>query len=241
MLLFFIRHGDPDYANDSLTPRGMRQAEALAKRLAVYGIDEIYTSSLNRAILTAKPTCELLGLTPVMCDWAREDNTWQEMTVPREDHPGAVTWPFFTAKYSRLFNLPEVLALGRNWADSPLFADTTFKQGLERTQKAADDFLLSLGYRHDCAKGLYTPEKSNDKRVALFAHQGFGLIFLSCVLDIPYPLFCTHFDIGHSGMTVIEFSRNSEGYVIPKTLQLSNDSHIYKEGLPTWYQNVIKI
>jgi probable phosphoglycerate mutase len=239
MLLYFIRHGDPDYANDSLTPRGARQAEAVAKRLAVYGLDEVYTSSLNRAVLTAKPTCELLGLTPQLCDWAREDYPWRELTVPRDG--GGVTWPFFTAKYSRLFNSPEVIALGRHWADSPLFADTTFKQGYERTQKAADDFLLSLGYRHDCENGLYTPEKHNDKRVALFAHQGFGMIFLSCVLDVPYPLMCTHFDLSHSSMTVIEFSPNTEGYVIPKALQLSNDSHLYKEGLPTWYQNVIKI
>lgn len=241
MLLYFLRHGDPDYANDSLTPRGKRQAEALAKRLAVYGLDEIYTSSLNRAVMTARPTCELLGMEPVLCDWAREDYPWRELTVPQEDNPNAITWPFFTAKYSRIFNSPEVIALGRKWAYSPLFSDTTFKEGYERTQRAADDFLLSLGYRHDCEKGLYTPEKPNGKRVALFAHQGFGMIFLSCVLDIPYPLFCTHFDLSHSSMTVIEFSVNSEGYVIPKTLQLSNDSHLYKEGLPTHYQNVIKI
>ena len=44
-----------------------------------------------------------------------------------------------------------------------------------------------------------------DKRVALFAHQGFGLAFLSRVLGIPYPMFSTQFDMGHSGMTVIEF------------------------------------
>ena len=239
MLFFFLRHADPDYAHDSLTPRGMRQAEALAKRLAVYGLDEVYTSSLNRAVLTAKPTCELLGLTPVLCDWAREDHPWRELTVPREG--GGITWPFFTAKYNRLFNDPEVLALGRNWADSPLFEDTTFKQSYEHTQRDADDFFLSLGYRHDSARGIYIPEAHSDKRVALFAHQGFGLIFLSCVLDIPFPLFSSHFDLGHSSMTVIEFSPNSEGVVIPKVLMLSNDSHLYKEGLPTRYQNVIKI
>ena len=239
MLLYYIRHGDPDYANDSLTPRGMRQADALAKRLSVYGLDEIYTSSLNRAVLTAKPTCELLGLTPHLCDWAREDHPWKELTVPYEG--GGITWPFFTAKYCRLFNSPEVLALGRHWADSPLFADTTFKQSFEHTQRDADAFLLSLGYRHDPDRGLYIPEAPNNKRVALFAHQGFGMIFLSCVLDIPFPLFSTHFDLSHSSMSVIEFSPNSEGYVIPKALQLSNDSHLYKDGLPTHYQNVIKI
>ena len=159
--------------------------------------------------------------------------------MPGDD--GRHTWPFYLAKYIRMFNLPEVLALGRNWADSPLFKDTDFKRGCERMQRESDAFFLSLGYRHDPAAGLYVPEHHNTKRVALFAHQGFGLLFLSCVLDIPYPLICSHFDLGHSGMTVIEFTPNSEGYVVPKTLELSNDSHLYKAGLPILYQNVIPI
>ena len=37
-------------------------------------------------------------------------------------------------------------------------------------------------------------------------------------------------------MTVIEF-REQDGVVIPRVLQLANDSHLYREGLPTKYQN----
>ena len=53
MLLFFVRHGDPVYVPDSLTPLGRRQAEAVAKRLARYGLDKIYVSSSARAIQTS--------------------------------------------------------------------------------------------------------------------------------------------------------------------------------------------
>lgn len=240
MILYVIRHGDPDYPNNTLTPQGFRQADALSKRLGVYGLDEIYTSSLPRAYLTAKPTYELLNIKPVMCDWAMEDHAWHHFTVRYDETPN-VTWAFFTAKYNRLFNRPEVLALGRNWADSPLFEDTNFKTGVELFRKTADEFLGNLGYEHDWENGLYTPVKPNEKRVALFCHQGFGIALLSTILDIPYPLFASHFDIGHSGVCVVEFAVNSEGYVIPKMLQHSNDSHLYKEGLPTRYQNVLKI
>ena len=38
MLLYFIRHGDPCYDPDSLTPLGLRQAEAIGRRLARYEI-----------------------------------------------------------------------------------------------------------------------------------------------------------------------------------------------------------
>lgn len=48
-------------------------------------------------------------------------------------------------------------------------------------------------------------------------------------------------DISHSGMTVVEFKEDSEGVCIPKLLMLSNDSHLYREGLPTSYNKGILI
>ena len=59
MLLFFVRHGDPTYHPDALTPTGERQAEEIGRRLARFGIDRIFASSAVRAQLTAKPTAEL--------------------------------------------------------------------------------------------------------------------------------------------------------------------------------------
>ena len=53
MLLFFLRHGDPIYDPDSLTELGRRQAEALGRRLAAYGLDRIFVSTSNRAVETA--------------------------------------------------------------------------------------------------------------------------------------------------------------------------------------------
>ena len=55
MILYVVRHGDPDYENDSLTPLGRKQAEALVKRFSVHGLDRIYTSPLGRAKMTAEP------------------------------------------------------------------------------------------------------------------------------------------------------------------------------------------
>ena len=41
MLLYYVRHGDPIYDPDSLTPLGQEQAKALAKRLIVHGVDKV--------------------------------------------------------------------------------------------------------------------------------------------------------------------------------------------------------
>ena len=59
MLLYIIRHGEPDYTTDTLTERGRLQAEAVGKRMAASKIDRIFSSPMGRAIQTAEPACRL--------------------------------------------------------------------------------------------------------------------------------------------------------------------------------------
>ena len=129
--------------------------------------------------------------------------------------------------------------MGHKWYEHPAFADHRFKQGVERIDQAVDEFFLSLGYRHDRENARYEIVKPNCERVALFAHQGFGLSFFSSMLDIPYPLFVTRFDLSHSSMSAINFEDRG-GYVYPQVLQFSSDAHLYREGILTGYNNGIK-
>ncbi len=236
MLFFYLRHGDPIYNPDSLTELGQKQAKALANRLSLYGADRIYASSSKRAIQTAAPTAELLKKEVTILDWCNEGYAYRDLSVTRAD--GSRCWCFQDKDYKRLFASPEVQALGSRWYDHPAFAGTAFRNACERIARESDAFFASLGYVRDETKNLYHVTKPTEERIALFAHQGFGLLFLSHVLGIPYPLFGTHFDLGHSSMSVIEFA-NLGGYTVPCMLQVSNDSHIYRDGLPLSYQNRI--
>ncbi len=233
MLFYFLRHGDPTYNPDELTPLGHRQAEALAKRLALYGVDEIYASSSNRAIQTAQPTCELLKKEPTILDWCNEHHAWMQLTV--NDEKGR-RWLFQDDQTVKLFASEEIKAFGDNWYEHPHFKKTEAKAGIERVKTHAIEFFRSLGYEYQGRS--FKAVAPNNKRIALFAHQGFGYAFLSVLLDIPYPVISTKLDMGHTGMTVIRFE--GDELVIPKMLQLSNDSHLYREGLPTHYKNEIK-
>lgn len=233
MLFFYIRHGDPIYNPDSLTPLGERQAEAIAKRLALYGIDEVYASTSNRAILTAKPTCELMKKEPVLLDFCNESHAWAELTVKREDK---ACWLFHDKELAPVLADAEVTSMGHDWCNHPMF--TQYKKGMDRIYNETYSFFKSLGYAQIGKTGKYEVINGNDKRVALFAHQGFGIAFLSTVLGVPYPIFSSHFDLCHTGMTVIEF-KEQDGIAIPKVLTLSSDSHLYREGLPTKYNNVL--
>ncbi len=42
MLLYIVRHGDLNYANNSLTEKGLLQAQAVGKRLFDSGIHQIF-------------------------------------------------------------------------------------------------------------------------------------------------------------------------------------------------------
>lgn len=235
MLLFYIRHGEPIYNPNQLTPLGERQAEALARRLARYGLDEIYVSPSHRARQTAEPTQELLHLTPTVLDWCNEDLAWGELTVA--DAEGRRNWVYQDAGARRMLVSPQVAALGDDWYRHDYFRSRACGDGTARIRQNTYAFLESLGYRFDPASHTYNAVHPNEKRVALFAHEGFGMAFLSAVLDVPYPLFCTHMGLEHSGMTVIHFAGDTA--VIPRMLQLSNDSHLYAADLPTRYNGEI--
>ena len=58
MRLMIIRHGDPDYDEDSLTPTGWREAEALSERMKELPVTKFYVSPLGRAKDTASLTLQ---------------------------------------------------------------------------------------------------------------------------------------------------------------------------------------
>lgn len=238
MLIYYIRHGDPIYNPDSLTPLGKRQAEAVAKRLAQHGIDEIYSSPSIRALETATPLSEILKKPITTLDWCNEHLAWEEFTVANKD--GIKNWMFWDHKVREKFTEKSILDLRNDWYKDPFF-DKKVGEGVNRVNTEVDNFIKGLGYNHDRERGVYKVENHNEKRIAIFAHQGFSMIFFSSILDIPYPIFSTRFDISHSCVSAIHFPIYSQSEIIPKILQYSNDSHIYKEGLPTKYNNGMHI
>lgn len=237
MIFYYVRHGDPIYDPDSLTPLGERQADAVAKRLAVHGVDRIYTSPSHRAVMTAQPTCDLLHKQAEVLDFADEAHAWRDLSVPC-DNAGGRCWAFsYPPTIHAMASLSLSEADGR-WFDRPAFEGGHFEEGLRRIRTHSDALFASLGYERIPDSGQYRVVRSNRERVALFAHQGFGLAFLSELLHIPYPLFCTHFDLCHTGLTVIEF-RECDGIAYPTVLTHSSDAHLYREGLPTRYNNYL--
>lgn len=237
MLLYIVRHGIPDYKTDSLTPDGQKQAEAVGRRLAATGLDEVYSSPLGRARQTAEPTCRRLGLTMQIEDWMSEGRAWRSFTAPMPD--GRTEWAF------RLRS--DMLGEDGCYTDRDSFHrgfyadDATAAEGYRSLKASSDEFLARLGYTRTDRGNAYRVTEGNDRRIAAFCHQGFGLHWIAYLLNIPFHIFTPSFDITHTGLTVIRFRDEGNGFAFPQCLCLSDISHIYGDGLPMLYQDRMPI
>ena len=89
MKLLIIRHGDPDYAVDSLTEKGWREASYLKERLLCENISAFYSSPHGRARDTAKPTLDALGRKDEVLPWLREFDAY---VVDPESGEKRIAW-----------------------------------------------------------------------------------------------------------------------------------------------------
>ena len=232
MIFYYVRHGDPIYNPDQLTPLGHRQAESISRFMAQCKIDKIFSSTSMRAIQTATPTSEVLKKEITQLDFTNEKHAWERFSVECAD--GKRRWIEQSDQFRSILVSPEVFALGDRWYEHPAFDGSNFGEHIDFYNRQIDEFFATLGYRHDRERRLFEALEPNDDNVALFAHGGFGGIFLSSILDIPYPQFVSRFSICHTGVTVINFSDKTDG-VIPVISQFSGTPHLYADRLPTAY------
>ncbi len=229
MILYYIRHGEPNYEKDCLTELGAKEANALVEYFKRKGVNKIFSSSMGRAKETAMPTANYFSLPITLCDWAREDKTWENYTASLGE--GRTTWVFWHPKWVKEFNSKESINAGYDFYKLPVYDEINLRKGIEKTDKAVDEFMQSLGYSHLREERCYKEIKENNEHVCLFAHHGFGMAFLSSLLDIPYSFLSLRIDMGHTNVTEIEFKANEEGIVFPKILHLADDAHLYKEDV----------
>lgn len=92
MELLVIRHALPEAevrsdgpADPPLSPLGLQQAEATAEFLADEMVDAIVTSTMRRAIQTAQPLVDRLGLIPERLDGLKESDHRRSNYTPAED------------------------------------------------------------------------------------------------------------------------------------------------------------
>lgn len=234
MLLYIVRHGDPIYVTDTLTERGKLQAEAVGKRMYDAGIDRIFSSPMGRAMETAEPACRLLGLTKNIEEWAHEIG--DERLTPYPDGKLKSISTLQNTIYRENGNID--LSYEKTYECTGI-NESSMKSAMEYIIKNGNDFLERLGYREE--NGVYRILRNNEEKVALFCHAAFGRAWISYLLHIPLHIMWSSFEYTHTGVTVIEFKNNENGFTAPNCLCYSDMSHLYAEGLDMIHDNRTEI
>ena len=175
MKLLIIRHGEPDYSIDSLTPKGWREAELLADRLCREPIDAFYVSPLGRARDTAKPTLERLGRQAEVLPWLHE---FQGTVIDPSDGRRRIPWNL-SPQYWTL--QPELYDRER-WVENGLYRTGDIEEVYARSIRGLDALLERHGYVRDGA--LYRCAQNGRGTIALFCHFGLGMVLLSHLLGV---------------------------------------------------------
>lgn len=234
LILYIVRHGDPDYKTDSLTERGLLQAEAVGKRIAASGIDRIFSSPMGRAYQTAEPAARLLGLDINIEDWSHEIK--DERLTPFPDGKRKSVSVIQTTRFRDHGQI--YLDFDRSF-ECDGFSTSGMKDAYKFIEENGRDFLERLGYREE--DGNYRIIKPNEEKIALFCHSVMGRLFVCYLLHIPVHLMWAGFQITHTGVTVIEFKNNPDGITAPKCRCFSDMSHLYAEGLDMIHDNDVEI
>lgn len=223
MLLYIIRHGDPIYSTDSLTEKGKLQAEAVGRRMADAKIDQIYSSPMGRARMTAEPACRLLGLDCHIEDWAHEIGEEIKTTYPDGVIKTISRLQNTVFRENGNINLPY-----ERTCECTAISETRMDEAIRTIERNGNDFLERLGYRYE--NGVYRILRPNEDKVALFCHAAFGRAWLSILLHIPLHIMWSSFSYTHTGVTVVEFRNNKDGFTAPHCLCYSDMSHLYAHG-----------
>ena len=234
MLLYIVRHGDPIYETDSLTERGKLQAEAVGKRMFDAKIDRIFSSPMGRAQETAEPACRLLGKTKQIEEWAHEiederltpfpDGIQKSITLVQNTYyleKGNIDLPYEKAFECQGIN------------------ESQMKKAVDYIEEKGKAFLEGLGYKEE--NGVYRILRKNDEKVALFCHAAFARAWISRLLHIPIHIMWASFEYTHTGVTIIEFKNNENGFTAPRCLSFCDLSHLYASGLDLKYNNGIEV
>lgn len=222
MKLLFVRHGDPDYAIDSLTEKGWREAELLSRRLARVPARAYYTSPLGRAKDTASLTLKKTGRTAVECPWLREFDA----PIWRPDVPNhrIIPWDWLPQDWMAR----EHLFHPDRWREDETLREGGVPEEYDRVTGALDEVLCAHGYER--ADHWYRALQPNNDTLIFFCHFGVESVLLSHLLNVsPFILWHGTCAAPASVTTVVTEERR-KGIASFRMSSFGDISHLYCAG-----------
>lgn len=215
MRLVFVRHGEPDYKLDCLTPLGHRQAETAACRLLEEGICEIYASPMGRAQETASYTSRLLDIPVQTLPFMHEIRfrpAQEGDVLPHNGNP----W----------LNVFDRVAEGKSihlfdWQAEYPFCRSMVSETVPYIMEQFEEWLEGFGFVREGE--YYRITATCDKTIALFSHAGASLAVLCRLFNLSYLFGCSALSPDMTAVTVVTLS-GSEGELVAPRFEILNDA-----------------
>lgn len=217
MRLILIRHGDPDYVRDDLTPKGEKEAALLAARAAEWKVDDVYVSPLGRARATARPCLEKWNKQATVLDWAQEFC----YLVPDGKGGMRIPWDYYPHEWAE----KEGNFRKNEWVDEQ--DKLPSREKYQWVCSSLDELLRGYGLER---KGNYYAVREHcDKTAVVFCHFGISMIFLSHLLNISAQALLHGFFLPPTSVTVLNTEERLEGEAFFRVERLGDTCHL-KEG-----------
>lgn len=238
MKLLIIRHGDPNYNQDCLTPTGRQEAGLLAQWLENRDITALYASPLGRARQTAEITAAKKSMDVEILPWLREFPAklrYWETDALKEACPcpwatglfdkERIVWDILPSYWTADPNYfhPE------NWRQTEICRRSDTVEVYDRITGEFDAFLADHGYlRQD---RLYCAQRPNRDTLALFCHFGVECVLLSHLLGISPFLLWHGFMAAPSSVTTVNTEERREGTAVFRVSSFGATPHLALGGM----------
>lgn len=222
MDLFLVRHGQPDLAPDriarndpGLTELGREQARRVGHRFAtVEGVDELWSSPMNRAVETSAPVAEELGRDREVYDWLKEIQNPPEWEGSPAD------------EVERALEHATFRSIDELWDGLP--RGESFRDFHQRVVTGLVETFDAHGVHPDESHGpqLWNVEDP-ERRIVIVAHAGTNAVILGHLLGLdPVPWEWDRFRQPHTGVSRLTTFRVSTGWAF-SLRQLGDVTHLH--------------
>lgn len=223
--MILIRHGDPDYKNDTLTEKGWREANLLGPRVARWQIDDFYTSPLGRAKDTAAPALKLLDRTAEVLPWAKEFSGY---ILDPETGNRRIPWDFLPSYWTQV---PEYYNV-KTWQDPEIMHTGDTPEVYQEMCDGIDALFAKYGYIHKDGYYEVTEDANREARIVLFCHFGITCYMLGHILNISPILLLQGFFTPPTGITILASEELEKGTASFRIQTLGDTAHLKIGGEP---------
>lgn len=236
MRIIFIRHGDPDYENDALTEKGIREAKLLSDRVVKWPTErfDFYCSPLGRAKRTASYSLDRIGREAVTFDWMKEFS--YKIEDPTTGRIG-VPWDFMPEYWTEIPQMYD----REKWKETDIYrSNPELLPAYQEVCDGLDRILEKHGYKRHHNYYINTNEITRDVQnkngehdaIAIFCHLGITCVMLSHLLGISPALLFHSLYLAPTSVTILGTEERMNNAAYFRAQVIGDTAHLLQGGEP---------